>query len=206
MNHPGELSPIGLGFVPGQELGFPPAGLAEHLERFAAEMSPQQLAALLDPVVRRTLAQGFAQAGADEGTVWLVDPAGENLVPAHNTGPQAAEVVGQFRQPLRTGLVSMVFASEQPFLENEVWRNATQSKLLDEKLQVQTWAMIAVPFYLVRRCRGVISCVQLKRGANAPTPPGFRPEDLAAVEHVSSLLTRLLDFGLLSGAVGWPPN
>ena len=164
----------------------------------------EQFGDLLDPVMRRSLEQGFAQAGADEGTIWLLDQPRENLVPAYNTGPDAARFVGQFKQPLGTGLISMVFASEQPFLENEIWRNDQQSRLLDSLLEVQTCAMIAAPFYFLRRCRGVISCVQLRRADDRQSEPGgFRREHLASVQQVGALLTRLIDLLLLSRAMGW---
>jgi hypothetical protein len=97
----------------------------------------------------------------------------------------------------------MVLASEQPFLENEVHKNASQSKLLDSRLKVQTHAMIAVPFHFVHACRGVISCVQLKRSAADADPAGFRPEHLAAVQRSSALLSQLIEYHLLSRAVGW---
>lgn len=180
------------------------AVLSERLERIAAGIRPEQFGSLLEPLMRQTLERGFRAAGADEGTVWLPDAAGEHLVPAHNTGPHAGQLVGKFKQPLSAGLICMVFASEQPFLENEVWKNAGQSKLLDAQLNVRTCAMIAVPFYFLRACRGVISCVQLQRhGAGAPEPPGFRPEHLASVQLAATLLSHLIEFRLLSRAVGW---
>jgi hypothetical protein len=177
--------------------------LAERLERIATGIQPEQFGELLEPLMRQTLARGIADAGAHEGTVWLLDPAHEHLVPAYNTGPQAAQIVGKFRQPLSAGLICMVFASEQPFLENEVWKNAAQSKLLDSQLNAQTCAMIAVPFYFLGGCRGVVSCVQLKRpGSTEPEPPGFRAEHLASVQMATALLSQLLEFRLLSRAVG----
>jgi hypothetical protein len=98
----------------------------------------------------------------------------------------------------------MVFASEQPFLENEVWKNARQSKALDSMLEVQTCAMIAVPFYFLQACRGVVSCVQLKRaGSRQPDPPGFRPEHLASIQRAVALLSELIEYRLLSRTVGW---
>jgi len=161
--------------------------------------------------MRQTIERGFAEAGADEGTVWLLDQAGEFLVPAWNSGPHADKVVGKFKQPLKAGLICMVFSSEQPFLENEVWKNAKQSKLLDSMLEVQTRAMIAVPFYFLRACRGVVSCVQLnKPGAEtsrstsgAITPNGFRPEHLAHVQRATAVLSQLVELKLLSCTVGW---
>ena len=175
------------------------------MQEVAAGIQAEQLAELLDPVMRRSVERGFAEAHADEGTIWLLDGPGENLVPAYNTGPDAGRFVGQFKQPLGTGLISMVFASEQPFLENEVWRNDQQSRLLDALLKVQTCAMIAVPFYFVRRCRGVISCVQLRRADDRreEEPGGFGREHLESIQQVGALLTRLIDLLLLSRAVGW---
>jgi len=176
--------------------------LAARMAALGAEIHAEQFAHLLDPLLRKILQQGFTEAGAHEGTIWVVDAAGEFLVPAFNTGPHAAEMVGKFKQPLSAGLISMVFATEQPFLENEVSRNAQQSKLLDSQLQVQTHALIAVPFYLLNACRGVVSCVQLK-SAGSVQPSGFRPEHLAGVQAATALLTRLIEYRLLSRTVGW---
>ena len=154
--------------------------------------------------MQEVLEQGFQEAGAQEGTVWLLDEAAENLVPAYNTGPNAARIVGQFRQPLTTGLICMVLASEQPFVENEVHKNSQQSKLLDTTLAVQTHALIAVPFYFLKNCRGVVSCVQLKAsGDRNPEPGGFGPKALAAVQRATNVLTRLLEHRILSSTVGW---
>jgi hypothetical protein len=178
--------------------------LAERLERIAANIHAEQFAGLLDPLMRQVLEQGFAEAGAHEGTVWLLDAPRQHLEPAHNTGPRAHELVGKFNQPLGVGLISMVLASEQPFLENEVWKNQQQSKLLDARLQLQTCAMIAVPFYFMRACRGVVSCVQLQpAGADTPPPPGFDPGHLQSVQRAVTLLSQLIELRLLSRAIGW---
>jgi hypothetical protein len=125
------------------------------------------------------------------------------LLPAYNTGPRASEIVGKFKQPLSAGLISMVFATEQPFIENEVARNAQQSKLLDSQLKVQTHALIAVPFHFLNACRGVVSCVQLKQRGAAGDPPGFHPAHLAGVQAATALLARLIEYRLLSQIVGW---
>jgi hypothetical protein len=178
--------------------------LTERLDRLGGHIHAEQFPALLDPLMRQALLSGFAEAGADEGTIWLLDAAGENLEPAYNSGPQADKLVGHFKQPLNTGLICMVFASEQPFLENEVWKNSQQSKLLDSLLEVQTYAMIAVPFCFLQACRGVVSCVQLNRQRAGQTePPGFRPEHLASVERATEMLSRLIEYRLLSRTVAW---
>ncbi len=178
--------------------------LVERLERVGSNLRAEQFSAMLDPLMRLVLERGFAEAGAHEGTVWLLDEAEQHLVPAFNSGPYASRLVGQFKQPLDSGLVCMVFASEQPFLENGMQTNTRQSRLLDAALEVQTSAMLAVPFYFLRRSRGVVSCVQLRRpGSSGPSPPGFRPEHLASLEFSATLLSRLIEFKLLSRTVGW---
>lgn len=178
--------------------------LTERMARLGTEIHAAQFAALLDPLLREIIKQGFADAGAHEGTVWLVDAAGESLEPAHTVGPHAEKIVGQFKQPLGSGLISMVFATEQPFLENEVTRNTQQNKLLDAQLDVQTHSLIAVPFHFLNACRGVVSCVRFKSpNGGAGGPPGFHAIHLGHVQRATALLSQLLEYRLLSRTVGW---
>jgi len=178
--------------------------LTNRLTRIGAELDAPKLGALLDPLMLDVLHRGVNEAGAQEGTLWLADEAGEFLVPAYNTGPQANEIVGQFSQPMNAGLICMVFCSEQPFLENDASKNPDQSPLLDSLLKVETTALIAVPFYLFHTCRGILSCVQLSRTGDAgATPAGFHAKDLAGIQRTSSLLSHLIEYQLLGGAIGW---
>ena len=179
--------------------------LQERMALVAQTVQPENFASLLEPQSREILRRGFAEAGAHEGTVWLPDAAGKHLVPVFNTGPNAEKFVGKFQQPLDVGLICMVFASEQPIVENEVHQNAGQSKLLDNLLQVRTHALMAAPFHFLRACRGVISCVQLTTpGSPAPAPRGFQFADLTCLQRAGALCSRLLELRLLSHAVGWP--
>jgi len=178
--------------------------LMERLERIGAGIDAGRFVSHLDPLMRHALGQAFAAVNADEGTVWLLDAPGENLLPAFTLGPHAGLLQQGFKQPLNAGLISMVFASEQPFLENEVWKNARQNKSLDTLLRVRTCAMIAVPFYLLRDCRGVLSCVQLQNpDSPEPGPAGFQAGHLAAIERAAELLARLIEFRLVAQIVGW---
>jgi len=178
--------------------------LAERLAQVASSIQPETFGSLLDSLMRQVFQQGLDEAQAQEGTIWLVESAGEYLVPAYNTGPNASRMVGKFRQPLSAGLICMVFATEQPFVENAVYENAQQSKLLDNFLHAETCSLIAVPFYFLKSCRGVISCVQLRPpDAQEPDPPGFGPHDLAAIQCASSVLTRLIEYRLLSSTIDW---
>ena len=151
-----------------------PSVLRESLASIGRSITAKNFASILDGTMRQLLHFAFEDAGASEGTVWLVEEATRTLVPAYNTGPDPDRVVGRFKQPLSAGLISMGFASEQPFLENQVLQNSRQDKSLDSLLSVQTLAMIAVPFYFLETCRGVVSCVQLRKpGTSGAASVGF---------------------------------
>jgi len=168
------------------------------MSRIGDEVHAAQFAPLVDSLLRQILEQGIKEAGAHEGTVWLVDRAEEFLEPAFNTGPRAEQIIGQFKQPLNSGLIAMVFASELSFIENDVSQNAQQSKLLDTHLQIKTHALIAVPFHFLNACRGVISCVQLAPiDPQSPQPQGFQTAHLAAIQRTASLLAQLVEYRLL---------
>lgn len=172
----------------------PSAGARARLQDVAWELSPASMRALLDAEATRLLARAFADAHSHEGTCWWVDEPSRSLVPIWNSGPSAAEFVSRFAQPLSTGLIGMVFASEQPFVENAVPHSTLQDRRLDRQLGVRTLALIAVPLIVFHRCHGVVSCVQLDRGdAAAAAPVHFTGEDLHRVTRAVTGLTRLLE-------------
>jgi len=192
-----------LTFLPDERFTTLLPALDESLASMGRSITADNFASLLDETMRRVLHMAFKQAAADEGTVWLVEDATKTLAAAYNTGPNAEKLVGRFKQPLSAGLISMVFASEQPFIENEIFKNPEQDKSLDSMLQLQTYAMIATPVYFLNACRGVISCVQLAvPGSTAPLPRGFHESDEAAVRHCASTLGRLIDYRVLRAALG----
>lgn len=188
--------------VPDTDLEALRPALLERLGRIGSEMRAADIDSIFDALMREVLERGFAQAGAHEGTVWLLDETGENLAPALNTGPDAHRLM-DFKQPLNAGLISMVFSSEQSFLENEVWKNSGQSKVLDTLLGKKTCAMIAVPFCFLNACRGVISCVQLKSaGSMEPDPSGFRSEHLVSIQRTADILARFIELRVLRQIIG----
>ena len=156
-----------------------------------------------DRTMRDQLVEALATAQAHEGTVWLLDKERSVLVPRFNSGPHAAEFVGSFRQSLRSGMISMVVATEQPVCENEVRENQQQDKSLDQQLGLATCAMLAVPFYFAGELRGVISAVRLQAaGEPTPVPPGFSAENLATLQLAAAVLARMVEHQLMSLALG----
>lgn len=184
--------------------------LRERVKAAADALGPDSFPDVLDGVMRNVLQSAFAAAGAHEGTVWLAPveapgAAPEALIPVFNTGASAGTWVGKFRQPMGKGLISGVYAYEQPFCENDVHLNARQDPTLDRSLGVRTQAMIAVPLYFAGSVRGVVSCVQLvgTDSGSAGNPPGFSMEDLRQVQFASEILTRLIDHWLVGITVAW---
>jgi hypothetical protein len=193
-----------LTFLPNERFAPLRGVLHDHLARVAQAITPENFPTLCDPLIRGIFKNALNAVGAHEGSIWIVDDKRENLVNALNTGPQAAQLVG-YKQPLGTGIISMVMANEQGFVENKVYQNAIHSKAVDNSLKVVTHAMIAVPFYYLKACRGVISCVQLMPAGAAPgaEPEGFDPDDLIRIQNTASIITDLIDYRLLSTAVAW---
>lgn len=146
---------------------------------------------------RELLLDALQRCGADEGTIWLVR--GDVLVPALNTGPNAARIVDTFEQPLSRGIIGMVAVTEQAFAENDMAGSAERDGTLDTLLGVRTLAMMAVPLAFAGAVRGVVSCVQL---ANAAAARGFAPAQLDVLERDAHIAGRLLDLALLDGVLG----
>lgn len=173
--------------------------------RDAAETLGEAFDEVFDSAMRAFLMEGLGRAGAHEGTLWLIDEARTHLIPRFNSGPRAPEFVGKFRQPLSSGMISMVVATELPICENEVHKSQQQDRRLDRQLQLQTCAMLAVPLYYASDLRGVISGVQL-RPADAvddeAEPPGFSMQNLASLQHTATLLARLVEHRLLTLCLG----
>lgn len=181
------------------------SALDERMTLMASALLGENFGAFLDPLMKQVTDAAFRQAGAHEGTIWICDAEERYLVPVFNTGPSAVAFVGQYRQPLNAGIISMVFASEQPFCENDAYKNVSQDKTLDRQLGLLTCGLIAVPFHFAKRHRGVLSCVTAKpAGSSDADPPGFTPEDLAIMQSASLGLSRLVEGKLLGIAVGWP--
>lgn len=177
--------------------------LEERLAAVGSSIRPENFSALCDGMIRYVLEQSFHKAGAHGGLIWLLDESKEYLIPAFGVGPVSERLVLQHQQPVREGIVSMVMMSEQPFCENEVYKNAHHSKRVDEKLQLLTYAMIVVPFYFLRQCRGVISCVKVQTAPDKPPPDGFGIDDLRTVQRAAAVLTELIDYRLLRQTIHW---
>jgi hypothetical protein len=192
-----------LTLLPDQSLAPLLPALQGRLAQVGHSINAQNFSSLLDGTMKQLIDGAIEAVGASEGSIWLVDESSENLVIAYNTGPNAQKLVGQFKQPLTSGLVSMVFSSEQSFIENEVYKNSLQDKTLDSKLKVRTYAMIAVPFYFLDACRGVASCVQLiSSESESEAGKGFYEDHELDFRNAVVTLGRLIEHWAIKRTIG----
>lgn len=199
-----DLKPQPVELMPDEVL----AGLAGRVEdrvRITADvLHDRGVNGFFDATMREVLVSTFDEVGADEGTLWLADAEQESLRPVFNSGPHAEEIVERHRQPLNSGLVSMVYATEELFCEEQIYQNEEQSKKLDKKLGMLTCSMIASPFYFGGRIRGVISAVKLKSRElrEQPDPEPFGRKEVRRLSLTSKILETFFDEKLLSAAFG----
>ena len=190
-----------LNLVADPELSAAGARLEDRLRHWADDLTLADFHQLRDSLIERVLAGAFQWIGANEGTIWLANPEGDHLTAAHNTGPRAGELIG-FSQPLDQGIISLVYANEQAYCENEVSCRESHDTTLDEKLGLETIAMLAVPFYFAFGLRGVISCVQLKEPGSSETPPGFDTRHIEELANTATLVERLINSRLILASLG----
>ena len=176
--------------------------LKKHLSKVAEAITGLNFAAMLDGNMKRLILEAFERVGASEGSIWISDITQEYLMIAFNTGPHAGKDIGHFKQPLTAGIVSMAYANEQSFLENDVYKNSQHDKTLDEKLHVKTQAMMVTPFYYLGGCRGVMTCVQFTGPHLSEEGTGFREQDLGTLRQTAAVVGRLVDGRILRTVVG----
>ena len=170
-----------------------------HLEKWIDSCAPADLAGLLDDTCLTLFKRVFARVGGCEGTVWFRDQK-ENLVAIYNSGDNADSLVG-FEQPIGSGIISMVYAQQQPYCENSIQASAGHDDTLDRKIAKHTSAMIAVPFYFGFGLRGVVSCVQLAE-QETNQKQGFSSDDVAELARVTCVVERLVNEALLTAVLG----
>ena len=90
--------------------------LLDRLDKAAKLITRETFDDFADDLIKTILADSFDVAGADEGTLWLVNPSKSELDAVFNNGPTAAKIL-KHRQTLDRGLISMVFSTGQPGME-----------------------------------------------------------------------------------------
>ncbi|MES2661047.1 MAG: GAF domain-containing protein [Verrucomicrobiota bacterium] len=140
------------------ELSGMSARLGECVRRSLEILKPSEAAGLVTSAMSECFADLLAHVGADGGTLWLLCPGAAALEAVFN--PLEPEIAGK-RQPLVSGIVSLVLATGEPVCVSGVATHRNHSPAIDIALGKTTHGMIAVPFVLGGVIRGVMTAVRL---------------------------------------------
>jgi len=142
---------------------------------------------LLQEVIKRSC----SATGCSNSTLWLAE--GDHLIPTIGHGPHAAQFIGKYAHPLDEGIISMVYASGQPFCENHIQSNPQHSSRLDQQLGIQTDAMLTTPVISGGNITGVITCVHTRPANSSAPPSSFEASHLSELEFTAALTGRILE-------------
>lgn len=149
------------------------------------------------------MTQQLQLMNADEGTVWVVDKQSTGLVPVWNNGPTAEKLLSSHRQPLGSGLISMVFATETTICESDVHHHKLHDSTVDRLTGSKTTSMVAVPWHCAGAVLGVLSAVKLVRDDDSPpVEENFRPEAVRQLSLAAAALGAWIDCRLFATALG----
>jgi len=130
---------------------------------------------------------------AADGALWLVDDVARELRPRFSIGEHSDILLNEIRQPLSSGLISMVFFTENSICEAEVGRRSEYCSDVDSRLGSKTKAMIAIPVFFAQRCRGVFSAVLFEQPGETTRKNAFLPADFETLSQAASLWSELMD-------------
>lgn len=125
----------------------------------------------VDAPLRRMFALTLNAISASEGTLWVLNEEAGELVPRHNTGPEAETLILKYRQPLDRGIISTVLVTQRGVSEKLVYQNLAHDPTVNELLGNCTVHMIALPWFIGGDPAGVVSAVKLKQSSEMDPPP-----------------------------------
>lgn len=158
------------------------ARLAECVRRSLEILPPSEASGLVTPLMSDSFADVLRWVRADGGTLWLLCPGSAALEAVFN--PLEPEIAGR-RQPLASGIVSLVLATGEAACVSRVESHERHSPAIDIALGKSTHSMIAVPFVLGGAARGVLTAVRL-----TPGEP-FGDEELRIIGRQAGVLAEL---------------
>jgi hypothetical protein len=151
------------------------------------------------------MSDALIAADADQGVLWLVDDLKRELRPCFSIGGHSEFFLREIRQPLSSGLISMVFFTEDSICEAEVGRRSEYCPDVDSRLGSKTKAMIAIPVFFAQRCRGVFSAVLFEVSSKMKHKETFLHSDFEMLSQAATLWSELIDsqlagFGMQFGS------
>lgn len=161
--------------------------LTECVRRSLEILKPIEAAGLVSTLMSDSFLDVLRYLQADGGTLWLLCPGSATLEAVFN--PLEPEIAGK-RQPLASGIISLVLATGEPLNVYGVDAHQRHSPSIDIALGKITHCMIAVPFILGGGVRGVLTAVRSK------TKLAFDDEGKDVLDRYSKILADLMILGL----------
>jgi len=175
------------------ELSGVSARLGECIRWSLEVLRPSEAAGLITPAMSECFADLLVRARADGGTLWLLCPGTGALEAVFN--PLEPEIAGK-RQPLVSGIVSLVLANGESVCVSGVGDHRNHSPAIDIVLGKTTHGMIAVPFVLGGVVRGVVTAVRLTH--DEP----FGDTETRIIGRYAEILARLMEQNLAAKILG----
>lgn len=147
------------------------------------------------------LRDAVVASGADQGALWLVDDWKHELRPCFSSAADSEMFVQEIRQPLSSGLISMVFFTEDAICEAHVGSRSEYCSDIDERLGARTQAMVAIPIFFAQRCRGIFSAVLFSSGASLNRKEAFLTADFDILSQAASVWSAQMDSQLSGLAI-----
>jgi hypothetical protein len=147
------------------------------------------------------MSDALIAAEADQGALWLVDDQKHELRPCFSIGEHSEFFLREIRQPLSSGLISMVFFTEDSICEAEVGRRSEYCPDVDSRLGAKTQAMIAIPVFFAQRCRGVFSAVLFEASFKTKHKEAFLHSDFEKLSQACTIWSELIDSQLAGVAM-----
>ncbi len=169
------------------------ARLRECVRSSLEMLQPAQAAGLVTPLMSESLADLLRYLKADGGTLWLLCPGDATLEAVFN--PMEPEIAGR-RQPLVSGIISLVLATGEPACLSGVAAHQRHSPAIDIALGKVTQGMIAVLFVLEGAIKGVLTAVRLT--SDEPFDAG----EMGSLARLSEILAELMIHGLAEKILG----
>ena len=139
------------------------------------------------------LRDALTATDADDGALWLVDDVKRELRPCFGIGQYSKILLNEIRQPLTSGLISMVFFTEDSICEAQVGSRSEYGTDVDSRLGAKTKAMVAIPVFFAQRCRGVFFAVLFEVSSKVPHKEAFLHSDFETLAQAATLWGELMD-------------
>ena len=154
--------------------------LSDYATRVSALLSVSQSLALayhLDVVLERIVRAATAIVGAEAGTIFFLDPEGENLLFKVATGEEGKRIQGLALR-LGQGIAGWVGLHGEPLIVNDVTTDTRFDPSFDEITGFKTRSAIAAPILFQGKVIGVIELLNKEEGK-------FAPDDLEMLESLA---------------------